>query len=118
MPPDKPPPLDTSQPLYVSIRDGALVARYTLSGASGGYIGAERGEGRAYVWHPERIVMIPAAEVAAHRTPYVQALAAGNLVRRTAEEYEAANAAAEKKNREAIDASPNGSAAPAGGTDT
>lgn len=117
MPPDKP-PLDTSKPLYVSIRDGALVARYTLAGASGGYIGAERGEGRAYVWHPERIVMIPAAEVAAHRTPYTLALAAGDLVPRTAEEYEAANEAAEKKNREALAASSNGSAAPAGGTDT
>lgn len=115
MPPDKP-PLDTSKPLYVSIRDGALVARYTLAGASGGYIGAERGEGRAYVWHPDRIVMIPAAEVAAHRTPYMLALASGDLVPRTAEEYEAARAA-QKKHREAV-ASPNGSAAPAGGTDT
>lgn len=117
MPPDKP-PLDVTQPLYVSIRDGALVARYTLAGTSGGYIGAERGEGRAYVWHPERIVTIPAAEVAAHRTPYVQALNAGDLVQHTADEYEAAIAAAEKKNREASIASPNGSAAPAGGTDT
>lgn len=116
MPPDKPPP-DVTQPLYVSIRDGALVPRFTLAGASGGYIGAERGEGRAYVWHPERIVMIPAVEVAAHRTPYTLALAAGDLVQRTAEEYEAARAA-QKKNRGAIGASPNGSASPAGGTDT
>lgn len=116
MPPDKP-PLDVTQPLYVSIRDGALVPRFTLAGASGGYIGAERGEGRAYVWHPDRIVMIPAAEVAAHRTPYTLALAAGDIVPRTAEEYEAARAA-QKKNRGAIGASPNGSATPAGGTDT
>ena len=115
MPPDKP-PLDTSKPLYVSIRDGALVPRFTLAGTSGGYIGAERGEGRAYVWHPERIVMIPAVEVAAHRTPYTLALASGDLVPRTAEEYEAARAA-QKKNRGAV-ASPNGSASPAGGTDT
>jgi len=113
MPPDKP-PLDTSKPLYVSIRDGALVPRFTLAGTSGGYIGAERGEGRAYVWHPERIVMIPAVEVAAHRTPYTLALASGDLVPRTAEEYEAARAA-QKKNRGAV-ASPNGSASPAGGT--
>jgi hypothetical protein len=116
MPPDKPPP-DVTQPLYVSIRDGALVPRFTLAGKVSGLIGAERGEGRAYVWHPDRIVMIPAAEVAAHRTPYTLALAAGDIVPRTAEEYEAARAA-QKKNRGAIGASPNGSATPAGGTDT
>lgn len=122
MPPAKPPPpLDTSQALYVSIRDGALVPRFTLAGKVSGLIGAERGEGRAYVWHPETITMIPAAEVAMHRKAYAHALEDGDLVRRTAREYQTQQAAAEaaskaaKENREAP-ASPSGSApAPVGG---
>lgn len=125
MPPDKPPldkpPLDVTKPLFVSIREGALVPRFTLAGKVSGLIGAARGEGRTYVWHPEAITMIPAAEVAVHRKAYAHALANGDLVRRTAREHQTQQAAAEaaskaaKENREAP-ASPSGSApAPVGG---
>lgn len=116
MPPDKPPPLDTSQPLYVSVREGSLVPRFTLAGKVSGYIGAERGEGRAYVWRPEVIVMIPAAEVAAHRKSYTHALANGDLVRRTARDFAAQQREQKAKEQREADASHSGStSASAGG---
>ena len=110
--------LDTSQPLFVSVRSGALVTRFTLAGKASGLIGVVRGEGGAFAWHPEAIVMLPAEEVSVHRVPYGHALAQGDLVRRTEAEYQAqlaAQRAAAKEHSEAAGASPNGSAAPAGG---
>lgn len=116
MPPDTPPP-NITQPLYVSIREGALVPRFTLAGKVSGYIGAERGEGRAYVWRPDVITMIPAVEAVKHRKAYGHALANGDLVPRTADEFEAQQRAAlQKKEQREADASHSGStSASAGG---
>ena len=85
--------LDTSQPLFVSVRSGALVTRFTLAGKASGLIGVVRGEGGAFTWRPEAIVMLPAEEVSVHRVPYGHALAQGDLVRRTEAEYQAQLAA-------------------------
>lgn len=122
MPPETPPPSPAEtppagpQPLYVSCVDGKPVTRYRLGGrgprALGDPIGAERGEGRAWTYYPERVVMIPADEVATFGRIYERAIVDGHLVRRTAEDF-----AAQNKTSEAP-ASPNGSAPPAGGTDT
>ena len=109
MPPDTP-------PLYVSCVDGKPVTRFRLGGRGGRTlgdpIGADRGEGRAWIYDPARVVRIPPDEVAVFGRIYERAITDGDLVRRTVEDFEQQN------NREAIDASPNGSASPAGGTDT
>lgn len=121
MPPDPLPPTPAEtppagpQPLFISCVDGKPVTRFRIGGvgarALGDPIGAERGEGRAWTYYPERVVMIPAAEVAVFGRIYERAIADGDLVRRTAKDFE-------QQNNRGADASPNGSAAPAGGTDT
>lgn len=111
MPPDTP-------PLYVSCVDGKPVTRYRLGGRGGRTlgdpIGADRGEGRAWIYDPARVVRIPPEEVAVFGRIYERAIADGHLIRRTEAEHAAQNT---KKTREASP-SPNGSASPAGGTDT
>lgn len=105
-----------AEPLYVSCVDGKPVARFSLGGRGGARgqdpIGAVRGEGRAWVYHPEIVVMIAAPEVEAFGRIYERAIHEGNLTRRTAADY-AAQVKAQKQ-REA-DALQNGAPSAPGG---
>jgi len=109
-------------PLYVSCVDGKPVTRLALGDRGGARpglpIGTVRGEGRALVYQPDRIVMIPAAEVAAFGRVYERAIAEQHLVRRSEADY-LAQIEAQKKSKAAPveppdpDSNPNEPAAPA-----
>ncbi len=76
--------------LFVSCVPGKPVTRY----GSHTFIGADRVAGtNEFIWHPERVVAIPATEHARYRKEYDRLLADKDLKVRTETEWKAQTAA-------------------------